>query len=357
MDRLPLEIQTLYAEFVERLTALETRRSMGHAPGSIVYKSVRGETYCYFQYSEPGGGKRQVYLGRKDRILDRVVERYRAGKLQIAGDRDSIQRIASLLRVGGALATDPASSRVLQALSDTGLFHLGGVLVGTHAFVVIGNVLGVRWAGASLMTHDIDVAAAASIGIAVPEMRGDLPGVLESLEMGFLPVPQLDPRHPSTSFKVRGHGLRVDLLTPLIGRRTAGVTLIPRLNAAAQPLPFLDFLIVRPVRGAIVSGSGVMVSVPGPARFAFHKLIVAGDRGAAMHVKRAKDLRQAGQVFSILLDERPGDLQVALDDILERGAGWVRRIRSGLAALQKLDVESAKRIFSLLAKIRDTHQS
>ena len=30
--------------------------------------------------------------------------------------------------------------------------------------------------------------------------------------MGFLPVPGLDPKSPTTSFKVRGQSLRVDLL-------------------------------------------------------------------------------------------------------------------------------------------------
>jgi len=77
MQRLPLETQTIYAELLDRLTALAARRSIGQAPGSFVEKSVRGQRYWYFQHSEPGGIQRQVYVGRHDAALDRVVARYR----------------------------------------------------------------------------------------------------------------------------------------------------------------------------------------------------------------------------------------------------------------------------------------
>lgn len=67
--------------------------------------------------------------------------------------------------------------------------------VGTHAFIVLGSLLGVRWA-TSLRTQDVDIA--------VPGINADLPSALDSLEMGFLPVSGLDPKSPTTSFKVRG---------------------------------------------------------------------------------------------------------------------------------------------------------
>lgn len=121
-----------------------------------------------------------------------------------------------------------------------------------------------------------------------------------------LPVPPLDPRQPSTSFKVRGAGLRVDLLTTVSGRRKTGPVPIPRLRAAAQPLPFLDFILEHPVRGAVVNGGGVLVNVPDPARFALHKLIVAGERDVLMHAKREKDLHHSAQLLSLLVDGRPG---------------------------------------------------
>lgn len=60
MERIPLETQTLYAELLEQLTALEAQRCLGHLSGCFTRKKVKGETYYYFQYSEPGGVSRQV---------------------------------------------------------------------------------------------------------------------------------------------------------------------------------------------------------------------------------------------------------------------------------------------------------
>lgn len=335
MERQPLEIQTLYAELLERLAAHEAHRAIGHVAGTFVTKTVKGQRYYYFQHAEPGGSKRQIYLGRKDAVLDAVVERYAAARDEAAGDEVSINRLSTLLRAGGAMTTDAASARVLKALSDAGVFHLGGVLIGTHAFAVIGNLLGVRWSGAALRTQDVDVAADLVMSVVVPDVAADIPGVLESLEMGFLPVPGLHRTSPSTSFKVRGQGLRVDLLAPA-KRRGQPPLHIRRFAAAAQPLKFLDLVTEVPARGAIIDGGATSVNVPDPARFALHKLIVAGERPAVMHAKREKDLVQAAQVLEVLSEERPGDVALAWEAVVSRGDLWVRRVKSGIVAMRAI---------------------
>jgi hypothetical protein len=339
VEKQPLEVQTLYAELLERLVDYEAHRAIGHVAGSFVTKTIKGGQYYYFQYLEPGGDKRQVYLGRKDDALDRVVERHARARSETSDDEESIQRLCAILRAGGIMSTDTATARVLRALADAGVFKLGGVLIGTHAFVVIGNTLGVRWTGASLRTQDVDVAAVSTMSVVIPGASADVPAALESLEMGFLPVPGLDPVHPSTSYKVRGQGLRVDLLTPARGRPTGPVNL-RRLNAAAQPLKFLDLVTESTMRAAVVDGGATSVNVPDPARFAFHKLIVAGERPAVMHAKRDKDLAQAAQVLEALVAERPGDVVLAWESIASRGGGWTRRARSGLAAMERFAPET-----------------
>jgi hypothetical protein len=62
--------------------------------------------------------------------------------------------------------------------------------------------------------------------------------------MGFVPVPQLDGTQPSTSFKVRGKPLRVDLLTPGSDEADEPVY-IPRFRAAAAPIRFLSLTRIR----------------------------------------------------------------------------------------------------------------
>jgi hypothetical protein len=350
MENLPLETQTLYAQVMENLLAMEAQRAIGRLAGCFTTKTVKGLTYSYFQYSDPGGFLRQVYLGRKDAVLDRVVERFMSERDASRPDTEHLQRLCAQLRAGGALLTDTASSRVLRALADSGVFQLGAVLVGTHAFIVLGNLLGVKWTGSSLRTQDPDIGTEAAMTLGIPHIDADISDVLERLEMGFLPVPPLNPKHPSTSFKVRGKSLRVDLLTPQRRRKETDPTVVSRFKAAAQPLPYLDYLIEGFERGAVVNGGGILVNVPSSARFGFHKLIVAGERGATVHTKMEKDLLQAAQVLAFLVEQRPGDVLVAYDEIKRRGKGWMSRVSSGLSRTKTLYPDEHKQIAAFLRK-------
>jgi hypothetical protein len=293
----------------------------------------------------PGGVKHQTYLGRRSAALDELADRFAEGRANVADDQRSIERLAALLRAGGAMVTDAPSARVLRALADAGVFHAGGVLVGTHAFIVLGNVLGVRWT-TSLRTQDVDIAADPRLDIAVPGIYADLPSALDSLEMGFLPVPGLDPKSPTTSFKVRGQSLRVDLLTPATRTQSRPVSL-PRFAAAAQPLRFVDYVIDSSVKAAVVDGGVVAVNVPDAARFALHKLMIAGERPAAMQSKRDKDLAQAAQIIEVLHADRPGDLALAWEALVVRGKSRAGRVAKSASALDRISPVAAQTVRDL----------
>jgi len=335
MQRMPLEIRTLYAELMEQLTAYEAVRSIGKLPGTFTTKKVKRETYHYFQYSEPGGTKKQAYLGKETPELRKFVESFVRERESMLPDRESIQRLCGLLRAGGALVTDTASSRVIRSLGEAGVFHLGGVLVGTNAFIVLGNMLGAKWDRAALRTLDIDIARAATMEIAVPQVKADIPETLENLKMGFLPVPPLNPKEPSTSFKVRGKPLRVDLLTPKHKGSGGGSARPPGFNASAQQMPYLDYLIEDTVKGAAINGGGVLVIVPHPARFAYHKLLTAGERSVSEHAKVEKDILQAAQVFELLLEERPEDIRRAAEALRAKGKNWIKKVNPAIRRLSK----------------------
>lgn len=326
-----MQVQTAYAELVEQLVAAEAQRAIGHSRGAFVVKVLKGQEYVYFQHALPGGIV-QTYVGRRTSALDAVVARFREGRELAASERLRTTRLAALLRSGGAMAIDGPSARVLEALAGAAVFRLGGVLVGTHAFIALGNMLGVRWRGGGVRTEDIDIAGETTLAIAVPALAADVPKVLDSLEMGFFPVPGLSPRQPSTSFKVRGRALRVDVLTPQRGRRTGPVP-IPRFHTAAQQLPHLDYLIEDPQPGALPAGSGILVNVPPPARFALHKLAVARSRPPTQQAKSGKDLDQAAQLIAVLAEDRPGDLALAWEALATRTA-LLKPARAGLAALK-----------------------
>lgn len=331
MDHLQLQTQTAYAELLELLTAIEARRAIGHTGGSFVLKTVKGQEYYYHQHAEPGGIV-QRYVGRRTTMLDRVVARFTEGRSQVLDERQVTDRLCSVLRAGGALAFDTAGLRVLSALADAAVFRLGGVLVGTYAFIALGNALGVRWASAALRTEDLDIASQRTLAVAVPRLRADVPKILDSLEMGFLPVPGLSPRDPSTSFKVRGRALRVDLLTPQ-SRGARKPVMIPRFAAAAQPLPYLDYLIEETLSAAAIGATAVLLTVPLPGRFALHKLVTMHARSASLQTKSQKDLHQAAQVIEFLAADRPGDLRQAWEGLVRRR--WKKAIHSGLESLKR----------------------
>jgi hypothetical protein len=313
--------------------------------GAFTTKQVKGETYLYFQASQPGGSTRQYYLGRKTPTLDRIVRGLEKRTVDAAADLARARRLVAQLRLGGANQTDSASARVIKGLAEAGVFDVGGVLVGTHAFVTLGNLLGVRWTSGSLRTQDVDIAGSreADIDVAVPDIEADVPTALESLKMGFLPVPQLDPKEPSTSFKVRGQALRVDLLCPLRDAVDNPVFL-RRFKAAAQPLAFLDFVMEAPERAVVLDGDGSLVNVPTPARFGLHKLAVSQLRPATFQSKAAKDIQQAGEVLKQVLENRPGDLELAWDAVDRRGARLKKAIERGLAALGKVRSDLSLRL-------------
>lgn len=338
MEKQPLENQTLYAELLEQLRSLDTIRSIGFLDGSFVAKTVKGEAYVYFQHYDASGAKKQLYLGRKTGILDELIAKYQTERNDFAPDLSSIERLCAQLRVGGALTADNATGRVIRQLAESGVFRLGGVLIGTHAYIALGNVLGVMWEHGGIRTRDIDIAGNRStereLEIVLPRNDADIPSALESLKMGFFPIPQLDSQQPSTSFMVRGNKLRVDVLTDQRGRLNKPVY-IPRFKTAAQPLRFMEYLLEEKIPAVVINGGGTLVNVPTPARYAIHKLIIAQERGAETMVKRDKDFLQAFQVLSVLREERPGDISLAVDNAVQRGPGWIKRVESGMRELDR----------------------
>jgi hypothetical protein len=185
----------------------------------------------------------------------------------------------------------------------------------------------VQWGAVARTTQDVDLAGDTNMSIAIPDLRADIPSVLESLHMGFFPVPRLSHLEPSTSFAIRGKTLRLDLLTPMKRGQTAPV-FIRRFNAAAQPLKYLDYLIQNPVDAAMIAGTSCLVKVPQPARFALHKLIVSQERNITAADKKKKDMVQAAALIDLLKEVRPGDLAIARDELAVFGTSWVRKLKS-----------------------------
>jgi len=311
--RLPEATQTLYAELLDQVIQAEAEAVARRLPpkGSFVSKKIKGQVYWYLQRLE-AGRKAQYYLGVDSPQLQHWMKSSTAAREERRGDDLRRAELVAMLIAGGVARPDAATGRVLRTLCEIGVFRLGGVLVGPQAFICYANLLGVKFDSGSLRTQDIDVAQDPTVvvGIDPSVVPSDMGTALSEADPGFFAVPALDRGKPSTSFKVRGRDVRVDLLTPARGESREPV-LLRHLNAAAQPLSFLDYLLEGYQAAAVPATSGLLVNIPEPARFAWHKLWTAGERPSTEHVKSNKDVRQAGQLFEVLEQDRPGDLERA----------------------------------------------
>jgi hypothetical protein len=159
----------------------------------------------------------------------------------------------------------------------------------------------------------VDIAHDPAIGVALARNTSPvaLEAIIERSGLNLHPVPPLDRGQPSTSFKVRGRDLRVDFLTPMIGRESSRVAFLPAFGLSAKPVRHLDYLIEDPMQAVVIGADVVLVNLPPPARFAMHKLWISEKRPAAFEAKAKKDRIQAEQLIEVLSEDRPDDLRDA----------------------------------------------
>lgn len=328
---LTLTAQTAYAQLLEIAVASLHERTLADLPGSFVSKTVKGHKYWYYQYTEPSGKLRQAFVGPDNDAVRSLREK--------KNRPSNLPPLAPLIRsavVLGCATVLPRHLKVLVRLAEYGFFRAGGVLVGTHAFLAYGNMLGVRWADAD-RTQDIDFAhAGKSLAIALPQdFHIDTVEAIRSLELGLLPVSELTGKAGATYLNPREPEFRLDFLTTL-HREGDKPFHHPQLGIALQPLKFMEFSLEDVQQAVLFSGGQcVIVNVPHPARFALQKLIVYGERRGAFTTKSAKDIVQAEALLAVLKERRAWEVQEAWEDLLSRGKGWRARVARGYAALAK----------------------
>lgn len=339
--------QTAYAQLFDAVQAVELSRSVANLRGSFASKRVKGRMYWYFQYSDVSGKVRQLYVAPdSERVRDLMEQQAR---------NDSIAALEPLARSAMALGCEPVLSshyRVIQRLADYGFFRAGGVLIGTHAFLSFGNMLGVRW-GDAARTQDVDFAhAGKQLAIALPSnVEIDTHVAIESLQMGFLPLAGMDGKAGGSWLNPRDPDLQLDFMTTL-HRGGMQAYRHPQLGVVLQPLKFMEYLLEDLQQAAVFCNAGTsVVSVPHPARYALHKLIVFGERSATRAVKAAKDLRQSAALLTVLDGQSEWAVREAWNDLIGRGRGWLSRAKRGRDALIKFapDLE-VNRLLPLPAK-------
>lgn len=334
MVRLPLNVLTLYADLLQQL------QSASQA-GTLYTQKISGHTYQYVRW-QAGQKRLDRLLGRADHPeTAKAASRIRAEN-QLRKQRRKL--IAALRK--WCPPPHPGIGSVLDAVADAGLFKNGAVLVGTAAYLCYGPLVGAELPAAALITQDVDIATAKlalQTNAGLDSGHGGSPAKLITMETilkradeSFGSLPGLDPRAMPSRFRAET-GLMVDLLTPLLRRTDRNPMRLPHLRAGAAPLQYLKWLLEDPVDAIALHGSGVLVSIPQPARFAVHKLIIAQKRPGA-NLKRQKDLLQAKALMEALSAHDPEALELALADAKRRGSeGWRRPITASLEAISRME--------------------
>ncbi len=326
---LPLAAQTAYAELAEMAQVAEAARSPAALSGKIAWKTIKNRRYAYWAFKEIDGHKREYYLGPDGPAIAAIE----AARARGAPALEAVARQASATVAQGCMATPPKHFRIVKRLAEYQFFRAGGLLVGTQAFLALGNLLGVAW-GDGTRTLDLDFAHAGPRGnleVALPaNLRADAHDALQSLEMGFFPALGGSKGLASQYVSEREADLRIDFLT--VVRRGHDDVRAPDLGVALSPLKFLDYLIEQPGQAVLLDrADAVTVNLPDPARYGLHKLIVAAEHGPK-HPKYRKDILQALALMEWHLQRAPHAIVDAWKELAGRGAGWSKRAKQSLAA-------------------------
>jgi hypothetical protein len=309
---------------------------------------VKGRRFLYRQFYDAQGKKKAEYIGPEgDATAEAKAAELRA---QMELTRALIRDGRILVRQGYVRA-DLRTGAILAALANHGLFRAGAVLVGSHAFGALLNALGV--AGAAFFTEDIDIARSGPLKLALPEETGFLE-LLRTSTVPLTPIPALDRKGPSTSYKPPGlDRLHVDLLVPADGFDVSTLH-VPELKAHATALPFLHYLLADTIDAVLMARECMVpLTIPSGERFSWHKMLVAQLRASSSE-KRAKDIHQAAVLFAILAEDAPEDLLAAFE-ALPRSA--LSKVLAG--ARQVLELLAAgphERAADLLAEVLDEHR-
>lgn len=347
-EAVSLTTQTLYAELVDRCVsaAFEAEFPLN---GSFVRVTVKDRDYWYFQQGarDASGKQPRKYVGPDtDEIRQRMADHGRA-----KNDYRERRHLISVLRRSGFQGPPEETGRILQALSDAGVFRMRACLVGTAAYQVYGPMLGVHLSRASLQTQDLDIAQFTAISVAIgkDEQTPPLLEVLQKADASFRPVPH-NRKAEATAAYVSASGFRVEVLTESRGPERETPATLPAIGTHAQPLRFMDFLIRDELRAAVLYDAGILVNVPSPERYALHKLIVA-QRRRADSAKIDKDIEQAAALLSALVARRPSALREVWREAFARGPKWRDLLANGLGMIAPKMRDQALHVFGAARNI------
>ena len=316
MRSIPLNLMTLYAGLAQ---SVDLRSVL---PGSLATKTVKKRKYLYLT-TKDGSARIERYIGPADDPS--AVEK--AEQFRQAAEQAKLQRnTVTLLKQARIPAPTLVQGRILEVVSNAGLFKRGMTLVGTVAYQTYACIVGGHLASAAYATNDIDLSVAEFVA---SEDEEDIGSILKRADGTFKPHWHANDKLPRI---FKSSNFQVDVLTRY-GRGRTSPVLIKSLGCAAAALSFQEYIAEDTIEVVALYGAGILVRVPVPMRYALHKLLVAQQRGPTSLAKKQKDLRQASELLDILIETDDASLQDQLDDARDRGRSWKSAINASLTEI------------------------
>jgi len=215
-------------------------------------------------------------------------------------------------------------TEVLRRLDRAGILK-DIVLVGSWCTFFYKEFFGRTRYKISLVTRDMDLLiprpTAIKAKVDVAELLKDLGFVVGFTgSKGYIRL-----QHPQ---------LIVEFLVPERGKGSDEPYPLPQLGLNAQPLRFLEFLTQNTITARV---GATTVTLPHPANFALHKMLVLNRRPA--QEKQMKDRQAAIKILSALIDKGQGNL---ITDVFHtmprRWQGKVKKLLTDLAEKKILDL-------------------
>jgi hypothetical protein len=205
---------------------------------------------------------------------------------------------------------------VLRRMSRAGILDRI-ILVGSWCVLLYEDYFRESDYRASIRTRDIEFLIPLNTRF---KEKTDLFALLQDL--GFI----MDYKGADGYIRFQHPDLILEFLAPDRGRGSRKPLAIPALGINAQQLRFMDLLVENAVR---VMFEGVAVTVPHPANFALHKLLIASRRRDA--AKGERDRAQAVGLLKALMTS--GESSSAHHVFAGLPRSWQKTIQKELSAL------------------------
>jgi hypothetical protein len=155
--------------------------------GGFGKKTRESKVYWYCQAKLPVGKLQQVYVDPDDEARRETIRRHDAPTAK--GAKLQLERLSGAAAALGCYEVIRKHACELARLAQYGLFRAGGILVGTHAYLVYQNTSGSLGEG---RRHRRPRLLRTRARISVPALPAtlhvDVPSAHRSVKMGFIPV-------------------------------------------------------------------------------------------------------------------------------------------------------------------------